>query len=114
MAGARQTNTFGEALQQMLGDLAKMKTMPDTDMAFVVDVETQIVSKIREPIDGMAASGASQVPGDPSMAGPMAAMGGVGPMAPMPPAMPSGGGATGTRTMPTMPNPDELRRLLTA
>lgn len=104
MAGSRQTNTFGEMLQKMLRDLADMKTAPDADLPFIIDLETQVVGKLRQPIDNVAAQGLTQVPPDPAMG---MAMG-------MGPAMPPAEGVPGVRSMPTMPSPDELRRILTA
>lgn len=107
MAGSRQTNTFGEMLQKMLRDLADMKTAPDVDLPFVIDLETQIVGKLRQGIDNVAQQGLTQVPPDPAMGMAM----GMGMQAPPPPVAP---GVPGVRSMPTMPSPDELRRILTA
>lgn len=110
MAGTRQTNTFGEALQKMLRGLADMKTMPDADLPFIIDLETQVVGKLRSPIDQQ--QGLSQVPGDPSMGLAMGMQGQMPPQMGLPPGPPPGGGVPGLRSMPTMPPPDELRRML--
>lgn len=106
MAGTRQTNTFGEALQRLLGDLAQMKVLPDADLAWIVDVETKVIGKLREGIDGVAASGASQVPGDPMLG---QAIGMQGQMPGGPPQQPQG--IPGLRPNP-MINADELRRVM--
>lgn len=97
----------------MLGDLARMKVMPDADLPFIVDLETQIVGKLRAPIDNQVQQGLTQVP--PGIGGGMPPMpggpGGPGGMPPMP--MPPGGpGVNGVSTAPPMPSPDELRRVL--
>lgn len=107
MAGSRQTNTFGEMLQKILRDLADMKVAPDADLPFIVDLETQVIAKLREPIDGAP----SQVQGDP-MLGQQIGMQGQMPQD-MGAAMPPAPGVPGVRSMPSMPNPDELRRILT-
>jgi hypothetical protein len=105
MAGSRQTNTFGEMLQKLLRDLADMKVAPDADLPFIVDLETQVIAKLREPIDGAP----SQVQGDPMLG---QAIGMQGQMPSPMDAMPPAEGVAGVRSMPTMPNPDELRRML--
>lgn len=105
MAGTRQTNTFGEALQRLLGDLAQMKVLPDADLPWIVDVETKVIGKLREGIDGVAASGASQVPGDPMLGQAIGAQGQM-PGGPAPQS-----GIPGLRSNPTM-NPDDLARIM--
>jgi len=112
MAGSRQTNTFGEALQKLLRDLADMKVMPDADLPFIVDIETKVIGKLRSGIDQSVQSGNSSVPvgigGGPEMAMPPM------PMDPMAGPMPGGPpGVPGVSTSPQMPSTDELRRLLT-
>lgn len=119
MAGSRQTNTFGEALQKLLRDLADMKVMPDADLPFIVDIETKVIGKLRSGIDQSVQSGNSSVPvgigGGPEMAMPPMPGG-------TPGGMPGGGGmpmpggppgVPGVSTSPQMPSTDELRRLLT-
>lgn len=102
----RGTNTMQEALQSLLQETAQMKTLADADLPWLVELESMILSKIREPLDAQQA---------PQSAGPM------GGMPPMPPGggmgMPAGGGVPGGGGMqagPQMPNPDELQRLLAA
>lgn len=98
----RGTNTMQEALQSLLQEVSQMKTLADADLPWLVELESMILSKIREPLD------AQQQPA----AGPM---GGMPPGPPM--GMPAGGGVPGGGGMqagPQMPNPDELQRLLAA
>lgn len=105
MAGSRTTDTFPEGLRKLLGTLTDLKVLPDADLAFLVNLETQIIAKIREPMDAAAQAGASQVPmGPPPQMGPP--MGGM-------PGVPNQMAARGVMPGPTMPsNPDELRRVL--
>lgn len=112
----------------MLGDIASMKVLPDADLEWLVGLETNIVGKIREPIDRMQAMGATNVPGmppggQPPMPGaiPPGMGGGMPPGMPggmpggPPPGIPGGGtpGVPGMRQEPQI-NPDELRRLMGA
>lgn len=99
----RGTNTMQEALQRLLTDIAQMKTLADADLAWLVELESMVISKIREPIDAMQQPGGAlaQPSGPPGMGG--------GP--PMPAGAPMGGGMAAG---PQMPNPDELQRLLGA
>ena len=111
MAGTRQTNTFGEMLQKMLVDLAEMKLAPDADMQFIIDLETQVLGKLRNPIEQATQGGLSQVPGDPMLGMAIGAQGQAPPMG-MPPMPQSPEGVNGVRSMPQMPPVDELRRML--
>ena len=102
----RGTNTMQEALQSLLQETAQMKTLADADLPWLVELESMVLSKIREPLDAQ-----QQAP----------AQGPMGGMPPMPPGggmgMPAGGGVPGGGGMqagPQMPNPDELQRLLSA
>jgi hypothetical protein len=107
MAGTRQTNTFGEALHKALRTFADMKVMPDADIPFIIDVETQIIAKLREPIDGAAGGGMSAVPGDPMLGQQIGMQGQM-------PQMPAPSGVPNLRSTPQMPGAaDELRRVLT-
>lgn len=102
----RSTNTMAEMLQSMLQDISVAKTLPDADLEFLVNLETTLLGKIREPLDQAGVAG-----GAGGMAGPSA------PPAPAP-AMGStptpGTGVNGVMSSPEMPNPDELRRLMNA
>lgn len=120
MPTTRTDNTFQEALMKMLRSLADMKVLPDADLEWVLGIEMQVVQKLREPIDVMEMQGTTGVPGMPPLSGPMGPMmdQGMG-MPPMPMGPPpggpmmGGGGVPGIRNEAPMPNPDELRRLLT-
>lgn len=112
----RSANTMSEVLQQILGELSQAKLAPDADIEFLLTIETQILQKLRQPVqDAMQSSGLSGQPGQPPQQDPGAGMGGMpggmpGGMQGAPPAAP---GVAGLRTSPGAPNPDELRRLLT-
>ena len=95
----RGTNTMQEALQRLLTDVAQMKTLADSDLPWLVELESMILTKIKEPVQAM------QQPGGPlAQPGPPPPMGGG-----MPAGAPMGGGMNAG---PQMPNPDELQRLL--
>lgn len=129
MAGTRGMNTFSETLQKLLGDFVFMKTLPDADIEWVIDAETNIVEKIRD-LNSKGFGSAPPMPGgdpalapvDPAMAGgPGMAPGPMPPMpaGPMPGEIPGGimpspptGGALGVQTSPQMPGGEELSRLL--
>lgn len=99
----RGTNTMQEALQSLLQETAQMKTLADADLPWLVELESMILGKIREPLDAQQG---------PQAQGPM---GGMPPMGPPP--MSAGMGVPGGGGMqagPQMPNPDELQRLLAA
>lgn len=106
MASGRSTNTMVEGLQNVLRDISQMKTMPDANLDFLVNLETMILAFLRKPMEdymsqqGSAGQGSSApgstTPGAPPANGPSFTGQGVP------------GLATGTGG--TIP-PDELRRL---
>jgi hypothetical protein len=120
---------MAEMMQRMLGDLAQAKLLPDADLQFIIELETQIITKARQPLDAMQQAGVTQAGGGmgmgmqgggmPQMQPPMP---GPPPMPPMPPgAMPGGGqnpsmpppgGVPGVMSNPSAPSADELQRLL--
>ena len=104
MAG-RSTNTMIEALERMLSDVAQMKMLADADLPWLVELESMVLGKLREPIDQMRQPGGPLAqPGMPQGMGQ-----GMG--------MPAGEGVPGGGGMQAgaqMPNPDELQRLLSA
>jgi hypothetical protein len=107
---SRSTNTMSELLQRLLSDLAQAKVLQDADLPFLMEMETMIVSKLRDPQTKMQEAGLlPSAPADP-MAG-MAGMGGMGGQSMFPgQGMPLGGGVMqGSGTPPV----DELRRLMT-
>lgn len=111
----KSTNTQAEVLQSVLSDISVAKTLPDADLNFLVELETMILQKLRQPLDqasGQLGPAGPTTPPPPG-AGP-GAMGGPTPPPPMPGgaefAMPGGGGPPGVRN--AGPPPDELARLL--
>ena len=108
----KSTNTQSEVLQSMLGDISVAKTLPDADLPFLVELETMILSKVREPLDQAAGQLGPQGPSAP--AGPPPAPPGMPPMGPMPcgPPPDTGGGAGVPGLRNQGPSPDELARLL--
>lgn len=99
----RGTNTMQEALQRFLGDISQMKTLADADLPWLTELETMVLSKIREPIDAMQQNGQLPQPSAPSPMG--------GPMGGMPAGAPMGGGMMAGAAPP---NANELQRLLNA
>jgi hypothetical protein len=94
---SRSTNTMAELLQRLLSDLAQAKVLQDADLPFIVELETQIVSKLRDPMTKMQAEGMLP-PGGPQQPPMFPGQG-----------MPLGGGVMqGAGTPPV----DELRRLM--
>lgn len=118
----RSANTMVEMLQKTLADISQMKTLPDADLEFLVNLETQVLKLLRAPIDQLQQKGLTSVPTDPMAGGGggggdlssiMAMLGGTGAGgggAPMPAAPPPGMGMQ--RAEPPMPAPDEMRRML--
>lgn len=122
MGSARETNTMSEGLHRILNEITKMKVMPDGDLPFLVELETDIINYLRPMTEGaqggemggMAGGMGAPVP-EMAMAGggggmPMDMGGAPGPLPPLPP-------DAGTPANPVLPgggisNPDELRRVL--
>lgn len=100
----RGTNTMQEALQRLLTDIAQMKTLADADLPWLVELESMVLNKIREPVAAMQQPGGALA----QPTGPPPGMGG-------PPGLPAGAAMGGGMSAgPQMPNPDELQRLLGA
>lgn len=121
MASSRSANTMPESLVKMLADISNLKTLPDADVAWIIDnLETPVLKKIREPLEQMYANGSSQVPPmDPGMGGGMGMPPGqLGPAMGMPQQTPSAmpgppPGVGGLRQSPDMGVAvDELRRVM--
>ena len=110
---SRSTNTMVEVLQRLLGDIAQAKTAMDADMPFLLQLETMILGKLRDPQTQMQQAGILPSDGSQQPAGggmPPGMMMGGPPQGPPqgPPPMPQSGGL-----MPqAAPNSDELRRML--
>lgn len=105
-----------EGLQKILADIQQLKLLPDVDLPWVIDLETKVISYLRNPVDQMSQQGQLPQDGAPTA-------GGMPPgMQQGPPQGPPGGGAfqgmppvgRGVMQDPSGPNPDELRRLLNA
>jgi hypothetical protein len=94
-AGTRQTNTFDEGLRKLLSSITDLKLAPDADLPFVIGLETQIIQRIHQSVDN-------------AMSGQPMGLGGMA--APPPTGAPSP--VLGLQPGPSMPNPDELRRVL--
>jgi hypothetical protein len=109
MPGTRQTNTFSEGLQKLLVEIGYLKTTPDADLQFIYELETTVLTKIREPQEQLAAIQAGQAgqAGMPPLDMMMAGGAGLPPAGP-----PVGGGVPGLRQVPPTPSGDELSRLL--
>lgn len=113
MSSSRETNTMSEGLQRMMADIAKLKTMPDSDLPFLVQLETGILGYLRPPTpEAPAGVGSAPTPGGMGMAGPPPQMGGsMGPAPGQPAIMPPGVPAGGAPSAPQI-HPEELIRLL--
>ncbi len=53
MAG-RASNTMIEGLQQLVTNIAQLKTTPDADVQWLLELESLVLQKLREPVDAMA------------------------------------------------------------
>lgn len=114
MPGTRGKNTMAEALQSILPEISYMKTLPDADLPFLLDLETLLLKKLRAPVEEMVGQMDGQLPPSGLMTGAGSAPGmseapmpGAIPGAPTPPP-----GVPGIRQGVGMPNPDELRRMI--
>lgn len=131
MATSNQDSTQAEELTKMLSQIAQTKTKPDADLPYLIQLESMILGKLREPFVAaqQQAYGGQPAPGgmpNPVMQGPPGAPGGMpqgGPpgMAGGPPmGMPQGsvaspgGGVNGVQSMASLPPVDEIRRMLSA
>lgn len=121
MAVSNQDATQAEELQKMLGQVSVIKTKPDADLPYLIQLETMILQKLREPFQqnaqaayggGLPSPGVNGSPmpqglgglpvGPPITPGPGGA--GVGPT--------PGGGVPGVMSLPQLPPADQLRRIL--
>jgi hypothetical protein len=123
----RTDNTFQEELTKLLTTIAGMKVLPDADLAWLANLETMVLSKLRAPIDSIQQQGLTSAPA-PGGGAPGSSLGFNGAPSPggmdggtnmppqaMPPQQPAGTGQ-GVNGVPSMVggniNPDELRRLI--
>lgn len=96
----RSTNTMAEVLQRFLSDIAQAKVLMDADLPFLLQLETMIVDKLRDPVRQLQEQGLIPRDGAPQAGG-----------------MPGMGAATpqqvpGVMQQAAAPNADELQRLL--
>lgn len=107
--GTRQTNTMAEGLRKINGEISDLKFEPDADVTFLVHLETEILSYLKNPPSAQDPNAQpSQIPQGPQ--GPPA-----GPPQQFGPLQPQGGPPGGAPGLPAAPgpvNPDELRRVL--
>ncbi len=92
-SGTRQDNTMSEGLRKLLGDISEMKLAPDADLPFLIQLETQVLGKLKGGVDQAL---------DPNSGGGPAGL------------MGSPAGTPGLMQGPGPMNPDELRRMLGA
>jgi hypothetical protein len=106
-SGTRTTDTFTEGLRKLLSQITDLKMTDDVDLPFVINLETQVLNRLKQQgSDALNGTGiAGQNPLLPAMPPP-----GMGPMGPPPGLAP--GPVPGLMAGPSMPNPDELRRVL--
>ena len=114
---SRSTNTMSEVLESIVTLLGTAKMMPDADIVWLTDLETQVIEKARAPFaqqgtmgPAPASTGGGGMGG--GMAGAMAAtpggpgdglaalLGGMGPGMPGPPNDPMAGGPGGPPVAP--------------
>lgn len=120
--GSRQTNTFQEWLPKLAIFIAQGKQLEDAPLYadWITSLETAVLDKMHEPIDNTTSPQPGggpplsnvPAPGPADAGNPMAAMMAGGPGGPPPPPGPPPGGPGGPMQGASMPNPDELRRVL--
>jgi hypothetical protein len=91
---------MAEVLQRFLGDIAQAKVLMDADLPFLLQLETMIVDKLRDPVRQLQEQGLIPKDGAP-MAGGMPGMPGATPQQ-----------VPGVMQQAAAPNADELQRLL--
>lgn len=102
---AASDNTFNEAMQKILSQLAIAGTLPDADIEFLATVQAAITQKLRDSAGGQQPGGAGAMGGAPP-GGPLTGGG--------PPMMPPGAGGAMPGLVPSAPNMDEIRRTIGA
>lgn len=100
---SRSTNTMAEALQALMRDIADMKTLPDADLPWLIQLENMVIERLNRPVEMLQRSGQLPPPSGPAMPG----MGG-GPQPQPAGALMGGGLMAGAQAPPS----DELARLL--
>lgn len=111
MAGGN-TETMAEGLKKLMSAIAELMVLPDADIEFLQGLQTAITTYIRQS--------SAQMAGQMTGTGPESSINGVAPGGPVPPMgaagpmAPGGMGGGGMGGLAAAPNPDELRRLLSA
>jgi len=116
MASGR-VDTMGDYLRKIMSLLSEAKVVADADLPFLLQMEQQVVEKLRDPVTRMQQAGI--MPSDPNQV----PAGGAQMMPPGPPAGPGGAPdpsmlgsmpmqSGGLQAGPGAPNPDELRRII--
>lgn len=108
---AASDNTFNEAMQKILSQLAIAGTLPDADIEFLAQIQAAITQKLREGANGAGAGQQAAMQMGPD------AMGQPGGMPPggMPPQLAQQGpGGAMPGLVPSAPNMDEIRRMIGA
>jgi len=120
----RSTNTMDEGLTSIVQMLAQMKMAPDVDLPFVLSLEQQVLAYNQKkyapslPPDAGQPGMGGMMAGAPGgggadMAAMLASLPGRGPVGPPPGGMPGPMPGGPAMVSPTVPNPDELRRIQT-
>lgn len=115
--GTKTQDSFAETMRNMLQELAIAKVAPDADLRSILELESRIVAKLREPHERMMAMQQSQMNATAQGLAGGGAFGGATPGAGM--GVPAAGSATqgmgvrGLRRQSMLPPVDELRRLVT-
>lgn len=85
----RMTNTMSEVLISILEMLGGAKAMPDADIPFIIELETQIAEKVRAPFSQQPPTPPAPATGGGGAGGGLAGLlGGMGPGMPGPPNTP--------------------------
>ena len=105
----RSTNTYIEALQSLLQDVASMQALPDANLEWLKAVQDAILAEVQAPLRAQAQAAAAP----PTSAAPLPPGAGAGP----PPAgmaalLGAGGPGNGSAPLPPSPAGDDLRRMM--
>lgn len=112
--------TMAEGLKKILSATAQLMVLPDADIEFLTQLQLAITTYIRQSsaqaAGQMTGTGPASAINDVAPGGPVPPMGGgMGPaMGAAGPMGPGGMGGGGMGGLAAAPNPDELRRLLSA
>lgn len=107
MGTTRSVNTMAEGLQNMMGEISRMKLMPDADLEFLIGLETSILNYTHQ--QATQTTPQQQLGPYPPQQGAMMPSPMGSRLANVPPPAPGGGMPGGP---PTPPNMDEIARAL--